>query len=55
MANPFRNFFDNMVRAQERHARREIANVLAGMDDETLRRIGVSRGALRERRSRSTL
>ena len=39
----FRNAFDRMIAARERHARSYVNAALAQMDDETLRRAGVKR------------
>lgn len=42
-----RNAFDKMIIAREKQARRYVAGALLNMDDETLKRAGLNRAALR--------
>lgn len=48
----FRNAFERMIAARERHARMYVNGALLNMDDETLRRAGLTRAELRSRASR---
>lgn len=51
LTNPLRTAFDGMVRARQRQANRQVADILGGMDAETLRRAGYDAARLRRLRN----
>ena len=48
----FRNAFDRMIAARERQARLYVNGALLNLDDETLRRAGLTRDEVKRRATR---